>query len=418
MDVTGLPLFYRVKRSLQGMPPIEPGAAIDREWDRLGLDDSLLALASQGAVPRIALGVGSRGITGLPVMVKRLVERIRGAGAEPFIVPAMGSHGGATAEGQLEVLQSLGISEAAMGCKLEATMVTVVLGRTAEGLPAHFDALAAQAHGVMLVNRVKMHTSFHGPLESGIHKMLAIGMGKEKAATLLHSRGPDGLRDDMPKVARLLLAKVNFLAGFGVVEDGTHRPVALKGLSAAEAEAGEQELLKLAYRLAPGLPFADIDVLVIDRMGKDISGTGMDTNVIGRLRIAGKPEPESPRVKAIVVCDLTEATHGNALGMGLADFATQALASKVDFRLTAKNVLASGFIERGRVPLVLGDTAEALRAALDHVFRDHPEGRAAARVVRIGSTLDLQEFHVSENLVEAAQQLPGYIGSTGPEPFN
>jgi hypothetical protein len=408
MDIAGLPKFHHVKRSLQGLPAIDAPAAIDAEWDRLALDV---------AGKRIAIGVGSRGITDLQAMVRRLVDRVKSSGGIPFIVPAMGSHGGATAAGQLEVLESLGVTEASMGCPLEATMDTVIAGHTAGGLPAHFDAIAAKAQGILLINRVKMHTSFHGHLESGIHKMLAIGMGKEKAATLLHSRGPDGLRDDMPEVARVLLSKLPFLAGFGVVEDGTHRPVALKGLTAGEAEAGERELLLLSKSLAPGLPFADLDVLVIDRMGKDISGTGMDTNVIGRLRIPGKPEPASPKVKAIVICDLTEATHGNALGMGLADFATQKLAGKVDFRLTARNVLASGFLERGRVPLVLADEAEALRAAIDYVFRERPEGKAGARVVRIRSTLDLEAFSVSENLIEAARKLPGYLSDSGPAEF-
>jgi hypothetical protein len=418
MDVTGLPLFYRVQRSLQGRPPIDPAAAIDAEWARLGLDGLLGERARVlGRPPRVAVGVGSRGITGLPVMVRRLVERLSAAGAEPFLVPAMGSHGGATPEGQIEVLASLGITETAMGCPLRATMDTVVLGHTAGGLPAYFDAFAASADGVMLANRIKMHTSFHGPLESGLHKMLAIGLGKERAATLLHSRGPDGLRDDMPEVARLLLAKVPFLAGFGVVEDGTHRPVALRGLSAAELEPGERELLDLARSLAPALPFAELDVLVVDRMGKDVSGTGMDTNVIGRLKIPGKPEPASPRIKTIVACDLTEATHGNALGMGLADFATRALAAKVDFGLTAKNVLASGFLERGRLPLVLADAAAALRAAIDHAYRDRPGDKSQARVVRIGSTLELEEFAVSENLIAAARKLPGYLRDAGPVPF-
>lgn len=418
MDVTGLPLFYRVKRSLQSRPPLDAAAAIDAEWERLALDAVLAdRAAALGRPPQVALAVGSRGITDLPLMARRLADRLKAAGAEPFLVPAMGSHGGATAEGQAEVLASLGVTEAAMGCPLRATMDTVVLGHTADGLPAHFDAQAARADGIVLVNRVKMHTSFHGLLESGLHKMLAIGLGKERAATLLHSRGPDGLRDDMPAVARVLLAKVPFLAGFGVVEDGTHRPVALKGLSAPELEAGEMELLALARALAPSLPFADLDVLVVDRMGKDISGTGMDTNVIGRLRIPGKPEPASPRVKAVVVGDLTEATHGNALGMGLADFATRELAGKVDFRLTAKNVLASGFLERGRMPLVLDDAAGALRAALDHVFRDRPRDREKARVVRIRSTLELEAFAVSENLIGEARKLPGYLEDAGPEAF-
>ena len=414
MDTYALPRFYRVKRSLQGLPPLDAAAAIDSEWARLGLD-AVMAGKVPGA--RIALGVGSRGITDLRAMARRLVERLKASGARPFIIPAMGSHGGATASGQLEVLASLGITEAEMGCPLLATMDTVIMGHTAGGLPAHFDAHAAGADGVMLINRVKMHTSFHGPLESGLHKMLAIGLGKEKGATLLHSRGPEGLRDDMPEVARALLAKVPFLAGFGVVEDGTHRPVALKGLSAAELGAGERSLLELARSLAPSLPFADLDVLVVERMGKDISGTGMDTNVIGRLRIPGHPEPESPRIRAIVACDLTEATHGNALGMGLADFATRSLADKVDVRLTARNVLASGFLERGRVPLVLADAGEALGAALDHVFRAEPGKRAQARVAVIRSTLDLQEFLVSENLAAAARKLPGYLEDSGPQAF-
>lgn len=408
MDIAGLPKFYQVKRSLQGLPPIDAPAAIDAEWDRLALDV---------VGKRIAIGVGSRGITDLKAMVRRLVDRVKSSGGIPFIVPAMGSHGGATAAGQLEVLESLGITVASMGCPLQATMDTVIAGHTAGGLPAHFDAAAFASQGILLINRVKMHTSFHGKLESGIHKMLAIGMGKERAATLLHSRGPDGLRDDMPEVARVLLSKLPFLAGFGVVEDGTHRPVALKGLTAADAEEGESELLRLSKSLAPGLPFADLDVLVIDAMGKDISGTGMDTNVIGRLRIPGKPEPASPRVKAIVVCDLTEATHGNALGMGLADFTTQKVAGKVDFRLTAKNVLASGFLERGRVPLVLEDEAEALRAAIAHVFRENPEAKAGVRVVRIRSTLELEAFSVSENLIAEARKLPGYLSDSGPAEF-
>ncbi len=417
MDTYALPRFYRVKRSLQSLPPLDAAAAIESEWDRLGLDAALAAIVTRVPGAHIALGVGSRGITDLRSMVRRLVDRIKAAGALPFIVPAMGSHGGATAPGQLEVLASLGITEADMGCPLSATMDTVILGHTAGGLPAYFDAHAAKAEGVILINRVKIHTSFHGPLESGLHKMLAIGLGKEKGATLMHSRGPDGLRDDMPEVARALLAAIPFLAGFGVVEDGTHRPVALQGLSAADLDAGERGLLDLARRLAPALPFPDLDVLVIERMGKDISGTGMDTNVIGRLRIPGRPEPESPRIQAIVVCDLTEATHGNALGMGLADFATQRLADKVDFRLTARNVLASGFLERGRVPLVLADAAEALDAAISHVFRAQPDQRDGARVAAIRSTLDLQEFLVSENLIEAARKLPGYLGDSGPEAF-
>ncbi len=420
MGVTGaLPLFYKVKRSLSGLPPIAVEATLNAEWARLGLNAAMISTTAESglASQNIAIGVGSRGIQDLHLMVRHLVKLVKAAGGMPFIVPAMGSHGGATPEGQLEVLASLGITEAAMGCPIQATMETVEMGRTAGGLPVYFDAIAAKADGILLINRVKMHTSFHGSLESGLHKMLAIGLGKEKAATLLHSRGPDGLRDDMPEVARVLLSKVPFLAGFGIVEDGYHHPVALRGLGARELEAGEMELLTLAKSLAPGLPFADVDVLVVDKMGKDISGTGMDTNVIGRLKIPGHSEPVSPIVKAIVVLELTEATHGNALGMGLADFTVQQLVDKVDFRLTAKNVLASGFLERGRLPVVLGDSAEALYAALNHVFRENPKDMQGARILHITSTLELEEYRVSENLIDEVRKLPGYLEDSGPEGF-
>jgi len=409
-NAADLPRFWTVRRSLPGPPPVDSAAVLDAEWDRLGLADAVRGKS-------IAVAVGSRGISDLPLLVRRLVERVAAGGGRPSIVPAMGSHGGATAMGQLQVLADLGTTEAAMGCPLRSTMETVVLGSTAGGLPAQIDRHAAEADGILLFNRIKMHTSFHGPLESGLHKLLAIGLGKERAATLLHARGPDGLRDDMPEVARVLLAKARVLAGFGVVEDGYHRIVALRGLAPAGMEAGERELLDLSRALAPGLPFREVDVLVVDEMGKNISGTGMDTNVIGRLRIAGKPEPDWPKARAIVVLGLTAATHGNALGVGLADFTVRSLVDAIDWKLTAANVLASGFLERGKVPLVLPGPAEALSAALAHVFRDHPGLRPGGRVLRIRNTLELEEFRVSDSLLEEARALPGFLEARDPGPF-
>lgn len=410
MTASLVPQSWTVKRALPGPPPIDVLHALDSEWDRLDLGVRV-------AGKTIALGIGSRGIRDLPLMARRLVDRVKAGGGAPFIVPAMGSHGGATPEGQLEVLESLGITEAAMGCPLRATMDTVVLGHTDGGMPAHIDRHAAGADGILLLNRVKIHTSFHGPLESGLHKMLAIGLGKEKAATLLHARGPDGLRDDMPQVARVLLAKAKLLAGFGVVEDGYHRIVALRGLAPAEMEAGEMELLDLSRSLVPGLPFRELDVLLVDAIGKDISGTGMDTNVVGRLRIAGQPEPEWPKVKAIVVLGLTAATHGNALGIGLADFTVRSAVDQVDFRLTAANVLASGFIERGKIPLALPTPAEALSAAVTWVFRNRAGNPSQARILRIRSTLELEEFLVSDSLLDEARALPGFLAAAGPVPM-
>lgn len=405
-----LPQFWFVKRTLPGPPAIGTAAVLDAEWNRLRLDQAV-------AGKSIALGVGSRGISDLPVLVRRIVDRVRQAGGTPFIVPAMGSHGGATPEGQLQVLADLGLTEASIGCAFKATMETEILGHTASGLPAQIDRHAAEADGILLVNRVKMHTSFHGPLESGLHKMLAIGLGKEKAATLLHARGPDGLRDDMPEVARLLLRTAKVLAGFAVVENGYHQLVALRGLAPDRMEAEERDLLILSKSLTPGLPFTELDVLLVDELGKDISGTGMDTNVIGRLRIPGRPEPEWPKVKSIVALGLTATTHGNALGIGLADFTVRSLLDRIDWKLTAANVLASGFIERGKVPLVLPGPAEALSAAIAHAFRGRPEEAGKARILRIRNTLDLEHFEISESLLEEARELPGFLEARDPHPF-
>jgi hypothetical protein len=407
---TQLPLLATVRRSLPAGEPVNVDAALESQWARL-------KLAEQVAGKRIAIGIGSRGVAAIPAIARRLVALVRASGGDPFIVPAMGSHGGATPEGQVEVLAGLGVTEASAGCPIRATMETVILGETADGFPLHFDRNAAEADGLIIANRVKIHTDFHGPHESGLLKMLAIGLGKENGAARIHSFGVHGLRSIMPEVAKALLPKINLIAGVGTVEDGYHRPVRLELLRPAELVAGEQRLLAEARRLMPRLPVDDIDVLIVDLMGKDISGAGMDTNVIGRWRIAGEPEPEAPRVKALVVLDLTEASHGNATGIGLADFTTRRLLDKIDFPIFTKNVFTSGFPLRGYIPLVYDTDAAAIDAALTSVFRANPAGRADARVVRIRSTLDLEEVQVSPNLLDEVRAAPGFIAADEPRPL-
>jgi len=414
-----LPRFGYFRRSLQTLPSLDPEKALRQEWRKLSQDSAGAASPPElGSLhgKRVALGIGSRGIQNLVLLTRTLVALLREAGAEPFIVPAMGSHGGATAAGQLEVLRDLGITEATAGCPLRATMETVVLGHTAEGLPVHLDTFAADADGIMILNRIKPHTSFTGELESGLHKMLAIGLGKEKAASLLHAGGSRSLREDMPKVARVLLEKSRFLAGFGIVEDAAQNLVALRGLGKRGMEAGEKELLTLARSLMPSLPLPEWDVLVVDEMGKDISGTGMDTHVIGRLRLRGEPEPVTPRIGALAVLRLTAASHGNALGIGLADFTTAEMLGALDFEKTRRNVLTTGNIERGRIPIVCADAAEAVREALHFALRspEKPDARGPqdAGILRIRNTLRLQEFFVSEGRCEAVQAVPG-IGKMG-----
>ncbi len=383
-------------------------AQIAQEWARI-------ELAGQVKGKHIAIGIGSRGVAGIDIIARELVSQVRHSGGDPFIVPAMGSHGGATPEGQRDVLHGLGVTEARVGCPIRATMEVVQLGETAHGLPVYFDRFAAEADGVIIVNRVKMHTDFHAPTESGLLKMLAIGLGKERGAALVHSFGLRGIRDLRLEVASVVLEKISLLAGIASVEDGYHRPVRLEALRPHELADGEQRLMELARQLAPRLPVDDIDVLIIDEMGKDVSGSGMDTNIIGRLRLEGAPEPESPRVKAIVVLDLTDASHGNALGIGLADFTTRRLLGKIDFKCTAKNVFTSGFLERGKVPLVYETDAEAVDAALTHVFRANPQGRANARVVRIRNTLELEQVLVSPNLLDEIRPDASFISAGQPE---
>ncbi len=397
-----LPPLSAIKRQLPAGDPVDIDSALTAAWEQRGL-------AAQVAGKDVAIGVGSRGVARIADIARCLVQLVRASGGRPFIVPAMGSHGGATAEGQLQVLSGLGVTPESMDCPLRATMDVVVTGTTEQGWPLHLDRNVAGADGLIIANRIKVHTDFHGPHESGLLKMLAVGLGKERGAAWIHSHGTRGLRDIMPQIGAGLLRHVNFLAGVGTVEDGYHRPVMLEVFGPDDLIAGEQRLLQRARALMPRLPVDDIDLLIIDRMGKDISGAGMDTNIIGRWMMEGEPEPEAPRVKAIVVLDLTPATHGNATGIGLADFMTRRLYEKIDLPLTTLNIFTSGGLLRGRLPLVYEDDEQVIDMALRHVFRSHPEDREQARIVRIGSTLDLETVQVSASVLRDVQNAPGLL---------
>ena len=269
---------------------------------------------------------------------------------------------------------------------------------TPVGLPAYIDKNVAEADGLIITNRTKVHTDFHGPHESGLLKMLAIGLGKERGALSIHQRAVIGLRDYMPVVAKHLLGSINFVAGFGIVEDGYHAVAQLEGFTADTVVAGDQRLLQRSRELMPSLPVDEIDVLIIDEMGKDISGAGMDTNIIGRWMVEGEPEPESPRIKRIAILDLTPASHGNATTYGLADFMSRQLFDKIDFPITMKNMFTSGFLKRCRMPLVFENDEETIKAALFDAFRADPSQCANARVVRIKNTLALENLWVSANI--------------------
>lgn len=406
MENVKIPTLYPVKQALPKGDPVDIDRTLESDWTRLGLKDQV-----QGK--RIALGFGSRGVAKIDLIARKLVALVKASGGEPFIVPAMGSHGGATPAGQIEVLDGLGISEETMGCPIRATMEVVDTGVTSTGLPAYIDKNVYEADGLIISNRTKLHTDFHGPHESGLLKMLAIGLGKETGARTIHQQSTVGLRDYMPVIAQHLVENINFVAGFGVVEDGYHTVVHLEGFTADTVVAGDQRLLQQSRELMPRLPVEDIDVLIVDEMGKNISGAGMDTNIIGRWMVEGELEPTSPRIRRIVVLDLTPESHGNATTYGFADFMSKTLFDKIDFQKTMKNMFTSGSLKRCRMPLFFETDEETIRAAVYDAFRSDPSQCPRARVMRIKNTLEIESLWVSANiLAELTGQESITVGET------
>jgi hypothetical protein len=353
---------------------------------------------------RIAVTAGSRGIHDLVTVVRAAVDWLRSAGAEPFVVPAMGSHGGATAEGQREMLAGLGVTPESVGCPIEATMETVVLGNLPDGTPVHHDALAAKADGVLLINRVKPHTDFHGPVESGLGKILAIGLGNHQGAATLHAGGIPALGSAIEAAAKLIVASGKILGGLAILENA-HEKTAAVELVVADgiASTAENGLLLRAAGLMARLPFDDLDVLVVDEMGKDKSGTGMDTNVLGRCWVYGIPEFESPSIAAVTVHRLSNASHGNASGLGLADVIPASLLEQIDLQASYVNALTSGAggARRSRLPMVLEDDAAAVLGAITMSGR---RDWSELRLARIRDTLSPNELLVSPALLDEAAE--------------
>ena len=345
----------------------------------------------------VALTAGSRGVARIDTILRSLVQILRDMGAEPFIVPSMGSHGGATAEGQVEILESLGVTEEFCGAPIRSSMEVVELGKTERGTPVYMDRIASEADGVVLVNRVKAHTDFRSSIESGLMKMASIGLGKHEQALALHGYGVEGIRDYMVEVGDMVLESGHILFGVATVENAYDEPAILEAIPAARIHGREEELLAEYMGMMPALPVSDIDVLYVDSLGKNYSGTGMDTNVIGRFRILGVDEPETPAVKYIVVGDVSEESHGNALGIGLADLTTRRVADRVERKAMNANVITSTFIERAKVPMVLASDEEAIETAVRCNWGVPPE---ETRFVRIPNTLHLEYLYVSESMVE------------------
>jgi hypothetical protein len=379
-------LFHRIRIRLDEPSLADVPAQTDRTLTDCGV---VLEPGSE-----VAIAVGSRGIGNLAAVVARIVAWVRAQGATPFLVPAMGSHGGATAEGQREVLEAYGFVDGWEGCTIRSSMNVVPVGGTHDlPVPVVTDAHAAGASATIVVNRIKQHTDFHGTYESGLMKMIAIGLGKRVQAEALHAYGTTGLRELMPRVAQHVLANSNVVLGVAVVENALDQTMVVQAVPAGSIAAVEPALLQLAAAHAPRLPVDALDVLLIDVMGKDISGAGIDTNVIGRVMIAGEPDPPTPRIAMIACHALTKASHGNATGMGLADVVTRRLADVIDHEVTRTNVITSGFLLRGKLPVVADDDRHAWQLCLRGAG---VVDTATVRAARIANTLHCAQLWVTD----------------------
>jgi len=346
---------------------------------------------------RVATAIGSRGIVDIAAIAKGVADWVRAQDAEPFIVPSMGSHGGATGEGQRHVLASLGVTEEHVGAPILSAMDVVELPQGDAPVRVYFDKNAYEADATIAVNRIKAHSDYHGRYESGLMKMLPIGLGKQTQAEAIHTYGIRGLRDFMPLVARQIIASANVVMGVAIVENAYDETMIVEAIPASEIPDREPRLLDVARENMPSLPIDGLDILIVDEMGKNISGVGMDTNIIGRMMIRGEPEPERPRIETIVARDLTDESHGNALGIGLADIIRRRLFDKIDFDAMYANVRTSTFLARANVPVIADDDREAVALARRCVG---PIARDELKIIRIRNSLDLSEMFVSPAVLD------------------
>ena len=407
-----LPNMTRIRQQFEAPVLADLPAAIHAELARI----DAASIISPGET--VAITAGSRGVANVDIAVKATVDYLKTLGAKPFVVPAMGSHGGATPEGQRSVLEHYGITEETVGAPVKATMEVVELGKTADGLPVFFDRYAAEADHVVPLNRIKAHTDFNGSIESGLMKMLVIGLGKQQGANLYHRAFFQySFEHVIRAVGGFILDTGKIAFGLGLIENAHEETAKAVAVPAAQLLQTERELLIEAKSLMGRLPFDELDLLIVDWTGKNISGTGMDTNVIGRMMQNFEPEPAKPAILRIFVRDLTEESDGNATGIGLADFTTTRLVDQIDRHSTYMNGITALGPQKSKIPFYYDTDREAIEVALDTIGLTEPED---ARVIRIESTLRLTELDVSEVLLEDAQlhSRLEVIGETKPFAFD
>lgn len=365
------------------------------QWKNSGLQQKI----KPGA--HVAIGVGSRGIANLAAIVKATIEYFKGIGAKPFIVSAMGSHGGANAQGQRELLGEYGISEENLGVTVKTDMDSVVIGKNSWNEPVYWDKNALGADAVVTISRIKPHTDFRGRFESGIAKMLVIGLGKREGASQHHRWGFKGLRDMLPETAKVILEKTNFLGGLAVLENAHEQTAKLEFVSTQNLMEVEPKLLDEARQLLGKLPFHDIDLLVVGEIGKNYSGAGIDPNVVGRLLIEGQNDFETPKIIRMCALDLSPESHGNGTGVGIADLTTDKLLASIDPVPFRMNNLTACFLWRSKLPIAFPNDKECIQTGLETCWQPDLN---AIRMVVVPNSLELAELYVSAPLLEEVRK--------------
>jgi hypothetical protein len=391
------PHMIRVKQAFKTTPIKDIPGTVHSELAKLGLEETI----TPGST--VAITAGSRGVANIATVLSAVVEELKKIGAKPFIVPAMGSHGGATPEGQKMVLKKYGITEEAMGCPIKSSMEVVEIGSTPDGLPVFLDKHASEADHIGVVNRVKPHTDFKASIESGLMKMMTIGLGKQKGADLYH-RGvvQYSYYQIVVSVGREVIKRSPVAFGLALVENQMDETALIRAVPPGEIEETDRKLLRTAKRLMPRIPFDSMDILIVDQIGKEISGAGMDPNVIGRHVVPFAKVPPRPKILRIFVRDLSPDSYGNGIGIGMADFTTRRLVDKMDRTPTYMNCITGCTPESARIPVYFDSDREVMDAALRSLGLVEPEN---ARIVHIADTLRLEEMEISEAMEAEAEKI-------------
>ncbi len=389
-----LPRMFTVGQEFPDSSLCNVAEAVQNEIDKI-------ATAIQPGT-RIGIGVGSRGITNIKTIVQFTVQGLQARGAKPFIIPAMGSHGGASAIAQTELLAEYGITEESMGVPIKATMEVQSVGNTLEGSEVVWALPATEADAVMVINRIKPHTDFSGKIGSGLIKMAVVGLGKRVGASNFHrAASRNGYETSLRERFKLLTQATPFIGGLGLVEDQFHQTAHIEWVPSVDAESREEVLFKKASALMPRIPYESIDLLIVDRIGKNISGAGMDPNIIGRsihgYLTSPQENPSKPYIRRIFVRDLTPETHGNAIGIGLADMTTRRLVEATDHEITFLNALTALSTNGAKIPIYFDTDKEAIHRVLDTLALDQADH---ARIIRIQDTLNLAKIQASEAFFE------------------